>query len=191
MTIDRENRAVRSTAAFAAFNFAAMGMSFVSVPLLLQWLGRENYGLILTALAFMSYLSFADAGINSGLIVLISGAHGKGDRAAMASIFRHNVVLGLASAGIAALGALAVFAAARHGLRLPMFRSDGRADTLVLVVAMQCAASLLFNPFYGVFQGLQEAYWVAFYQGCARLFGTAGMVLLAYFHRSPAISLLA
>lgn len=189
MTSDRENRAIRSTAAFTVFNYAGMAASFVSVPLLLGWLGRENYGLMLTALAFMGYLSFADAGLNWGLIVLISGAHGKGDRTLVASIFRHSIVLGLISACIAAGGAVAVFAAARHGWRLPMFSADGRADGLVLVVAMQCAVSLTLNPFYGVFQGLQEGYWVAFYQGCARLFGTTATLVVAYFFRSPAIAL--
>jgi O-antigen/teichoic acid export membrane protein len=189
MKIDREGRALRSTAAFTAFGYLGMAASFVSVPLLLQWLGRENYGLMLTALAFMSYLGFADAGLSWGLIVLISGVHGRGDRSGVASIFRHSVVLGTASALIAAGGALAVYLLACHGWRLPMFGSDSRADGLVLVVAMQCAVGLLLNPIYGVFQGLQEGYWVAFYQGCARLLGAAGTIAAAYVYRSPAIAL--
>jgi O-antigen/teichoic acid export membrane protein len=56
---------------------------------------------------------------------------------------------------------------------------------------MQCVAALSFNPVYGAFQGLQEGYWVAFYQGFARLFGTAAMMLLAFIYRSPAIALMA
>jgi O-antigen/teichoic acid export membrane protein len=166
-----------------------MAASFVSVPLLLRWLGRENYGLILTALAFMNYLSFADAGLNWGSIVLISEAHGRGDRVAVANIFRHSVVLALASASLAALAATGVFVAARHGWRLPMFASHSKADGLILVVAMQCGVSLVMNPFYSVFQGMQESHWTGFYQGCGRICGTVGTAAAAYFYRDPAIAL--
>jgi O-antigen/teichoic acid export membrane protein len=189
MTGPREHRAFRATAVFTAFSYLGMAASFVSVPLLLRWLGRENYGLMLTALAFMNYLSFADAGLNPGSIVLISEAHGRGDRAAVANVFRHSVVLALASASVAMLVALGVFFAARHGWRLPMFAANGHADGLILVVALQCGVNLISNPFYSVFQGMQEAYWTGFYQGCGRLCGTVGVVAVAYFYRSPAIAL--
>ena len=99
----REQRAAHSTAVFTVFNYAGMAASFVSVPLLLRWLGRENYGLMLTALAFMNYLSFTGAGLNWGSIVLISEAHGRGDRSEMARIFRHSLVLGAVSAFVAGL----------------------------------------------------------------------------------------
>jgi O-antigen/teichoic acid export membrane protein len=166
-----------------------MVVSFVSVPLLLRWLGQENYGLILTALAFMNYLSFADAGLNWGSIILISEAHGRGDRTGMANVFRHAVVLATASASLAITVALSVFWAARHGWRLPMFGARSNADGLVLVVALQCAVGLVANTVYAVFQGSQEGHWVGFYQGCARIGSTAAITTAAYFFRTPALAL--
>jgi O-antigen/teichoic acid export membrane protein len=189
MTGDREHRAFRATAVFTAFNYAGIAASFVSVPLLLRWLGRENYGLMLTALAFMNYLFFADAGLNWGSIVLIGEAHGRKDQAEVTNIFRHSLVLALVSASVAAIAALGIFSAARHGWRLPMFASGGQADGLILVVALQCGVSLVTNVFYSVFQGMQEAYWTGLYQGCARLTGTVGVAVAAYFYRNPVIAL--
>ena len=189
MSRERENRVARSTVVFTVFGYAGTVLSFVTVPLLLRWLGQENYGLMLTALAFMSYLSFADAGLNWGSVVLISEAHGRGDRVAIASIFRHSLVLALGSATLAVVVAVGVFLAARHGWRLPMFAASSQADYLVLVVALQCATNLLLNAFFNVFQGMQESYWTGFYQGCARLVGPVGVAIAAYVSRNPAIAL--
>lgn len=187
----REHRAVRATAVFTAFNYAGMAVSFISVPLLLRWLGRENYGLMLTALAFMNYLSFTGAGLNWGSIVLLSEAHGRDDRPEMAKIFRHSFVLGALSALGAGLIAFAVFAAARQGWRLPMFADHPGADSLLLVVALQCALGLLVSPIYAVFQGAQEGHWVGLYQGCARILSTAAITTAAWFTRDPALALFA
>ncbi|MEJ1972688.1 MAG: lipopolysaccharide biosynthesis protein [Lacunisphaera sp.] len=187
----REHRAVRATAVFTVFNYAGMAASFISVPLLLRWLGRENYGLMLTALAFMNYLSFTGAGLNWGSIVLISEAHGRHDRAEMAKIFRHSLVLGAVSALVAGLVAVAIFAAARSGWRLPMFAGHPDADGLLLVVALQCALGLLVSPIYALFQGMQEGHWVGLYQGCARILSTAAIAAAAWFTRDPALALFA
>ena len=191
MTGNREHRALRSTAVFTAFNYAGLAASFVSVPLLLRCLGNESYGLMLTALAFMNYLSFSDAGLNWGSIVLISAAHGREDREAMATIFRHSVVLAFGSAVLVVGAGCGLFIAAHHGWRLPMFSSHPEADNLVLIVAAQCAVNLTANTGYSVFQAIQESYWTALYQGCARLAGTIGGIIAAFCYQSAALVLLA
>ena len=68
MTGGRESRAFRSTAVFTVFQYTGLAASFVSVPAAAMAWG-ESYGLMLTALAFMNYLSFSDAGLNWGSIV--------------------------------------------------------------------------------------------------------------------------
>lgn len=188
---ERGERAARSTVAFTLANYSGMAASFVSVPLLLRWLGAENYGLMLTALAFMSYLSFADAGLNWGSIVLISEAHGRGDRGALASVFRHSIVLGLGSALVALVGATLAFTASRAGWQIPIFGGHTTGTSLLLIVGLQCAVSLSVAPVYAVFQGMQEGHWVGFYIGCSRVVSTGVILLAVWWWRSPAAALLA
>ena len=54
-----------------AFNWTGLLLSLVTIPLYLQWLGQERYGLLLTGLAFASYLMFSDAGLTWGSMLLI------------------------------------------------------------------------------------------------------------------------
>jgi O-antigen/teichoic acid export membrane protein len=183
--------AARATAVTIVFNYAGMAASFVTVPLLLHWLGQTNYGLVLTAQAFASYLSLADIGLGWGAVVLVSEAHGRGDRVGLARVFRHNAVLSVASAVVAMSLALAVFEAARQGWRLPMFADQSTADGLVLVVAAQCALNLATNSLYGLFVGVEMGHWTSFYQGCVRLGSTAAVAATAWAWRAPAPALVA
>jgi O-antigen/teichoic acid export membrane protein len=187
----RGYRAVRATAVITAFNYVGMAASFVTVPLLLHWLGQTNYGLLLTALAFASYLSFADVRAGWAAIVLFSEAHGRGDQVGLARVFRHSMVLAVATAALVLGVALGVFAAARQGWRLPMFSSQPVADTLVLVVAAQYALNLAADPIYALFQGVQAGHWTGLYQGCARVGAAAAVAVAAWAWREPAPALAA
>lgn len=53
---------------------------FVSVPLTVNYLGKERYGLWITISSVTLLLGFADFGIGNGLLNAISEAYGKGDR---------------------------------------------------------------------------------------------------------------
>jgi O-antigen/teichoic acid export membrane protein len=60
----RLHKAAKTALVVQAFNWTALGLSFVSVPLYLHWLGQERYGLLLIGLAFAGYLMFLDAGLS-------------------------------------------------------------------------------------------------------------------------------
>lgn len=181
----RERQAVKTTAVVTAFNYAGMAVSLVTVPLYLRWLGREDYGLMLTALAFMGYLAFSGGGLNWGSMILISNALGREDRAEAAKIFRHNLVLAGAFGALALLIAASVYAAGSAGWRLPMFNDAPAGDALVLIVGVQCAFTLVCDSAYSAFIALQQGYLTGLYQGSARLLGAVGGALAAYVYRDP------
>lgn len=64
-------------------SFMARGLSvlisLISVPLTLNYLGAERYGLWLTISSIVGLLGFADLGIGNGLLNVISDAFGKKD----------------------------------------------------------------------------------------------------------------
>src|SRR5687767_3449452 len=77
--------------------------ALVSVPLTINYLGAERYGLWMTISSLIAVLAFADLGIGNGLLNAISEADGRGDRAlaaryvssAFAMLLTVAVVLGV------------------------------------------------------------------------------------------------
>ena len=55
----------------------------ISVPLTLNYLGTERYGLWMTINSVVIMLAFADFGLGNGLVNAVSQAHGKDDRDAL------------------------------------------------------------------------------------------------------------
>ena len=58
----------------------AMLATLITVPLTLNYLGAERYGLWVTISSIIAFLGFADLGIGNGLLNAISDANGRDDR---------------------------------------------------------------------------------------------------------------
>lgn len=178
--MNRSSRALRSTLVVSGFGYAAQGLSLAAIPLFLGTVGAGGYGLIVTVMAFMGYLGFADAGLSWGSMILIAQAHGRDGKTEIAHIVRHSAVLAAGSGLIVALAVTGVLLAAAAGWRLPMFAGHPEADALILIAGVQLGLTLQFSVFYNLFQGLQEGYWVGFYQGLGRLLGLGGSMVAAW-----------
>jgi O-antigen/teichoic acid export membrane protein len=62
---------------------SSMLMTIVSVPLTLNYLGSERFGLWMTITSVVSMLTFADFGIGSGLLTVVAQASGRDDQIAI------------------------------------------------------------------------------------------------------------
>lgn len=182
--MSRFQKAFRATVVDSGFGYASQALSFFSLPLFLDTLGAEGYGLMVTVLAFTGYLNFADAGLSWGSMVLISHAHGQQDKEKIAHITRHSAILAAASGLVALLFLGSVLGASALGWRLPMFARHPESDPLILIAGLQLILTLQFGIFFNVFKGLQETYWTAFYQGLGRLLGLAASMVAAWMTRS-------
>ncbi|HTQ32251.1 MAG TPA: hypothetical protein VMI53_13650, partial [Opitutaceae bacterium] len=101
--MNRISRALRSTLVVSAFGYTAQALSLVAIPLFLGTVGAEGYGLMVTVMAFMGYLNFADAGLSWGSMILIAQAHGRGSKAEIAHVVRHAMVLAAGSGLVVAV----------------------------------------------------------------------------------------
>lgn len=180
---ERNRRAWLSTLTSSGFGYLMTVISFVVVPLYLKWLGVEAYGRFLTLLAFMGYLNFADAGLNWGALVLIGQAHGRQDKVAVASLFRHATVLAFGSAIFAIFGALIVFLLSHAGYRLPMFSEGVAPGWSLLLIGLKSAFMLSTSSVMAMAYGLQEGYWFARIQGYFQVVGAALMLVAAFVTR--------
>jgi O-antigen/teichoic acid export membrane protein len=191
VTPGRSARALRSTLVVTGLGYAAQALSLVAIPLFLRTVGDGGYGLMVTVMALLGYLGFADAGLSWGSMILIAQSHGRGSRAEIAHIVRHSAVLAAVSGSIVLLAVGAILGAASAGLRLPMFAGHPEADRLVLIGGIQLALSLQFSVVFNIFQGLQQGYWTGIYQGLGRILGLAGAMIAAWFTQSVAVMMLA
>jgi O-antigen/teichoic acid export membrane protein len=179
--MSRFRRAAIATMVAQAFNWTGLLLSLVTVPLYLEWLGQERYGILLTGVAFASYLMFTDLGLTWGAMLLIAQANGRDDKSEIRRIVRTSFVMSVLSAIFAVTivaGCHMLLASTGASARwLPV---NPETPGLVIAVGASVACSLLFSPFFNLFTGLQEAYLTAIYQGSARLLGTLCSVIMAY-----------
>jgi O-antigen/teichoic acid export membrane protein len=79
--------------------------SFITVPLTLNYLGVERYGLWMTISSFIAMMVFADFGIGNGLLNAVAEAYGRDDVVTL----RKHVTNALVILSVIALAILAVF----------------------------------------------------------------------------------
>jgi len=77
---ERYRRAGLTAVAAAAARMVAVAVAVVTVPLTLNYLGNERYGLWMTISSLALMMGFADLGIGNGVLNAVSDAHGRDDR---------------------------------------------------------------------------------------------------------------
>jgi O-antigen/teichoic acid export membrane protein len=78
---ERHRRVALTALAAASAQGISIVTGLISVPLTIEYLGTERYGLWMTMSSAVAILGFADLGMGNGLVNVISEAHGKEDRA--------------------------------------------------------------------------------------------------------------
>jgi O-antigen/teichoic acid export membrane protein len=182
----RFRRAFGTTAVVTGFGYASQLLSLVALPVYLTTLGPGGYGLMVTVMALMGYLAFADAGLSWGSMILIAQASGRDSRTEIAHVLRHSAVLAMGSGLVVLLALGVILSCAGHSWRLPMFAGHPEADRLTAIAGIQLAIILQFSVIYNLFNGLQEGYLTGIYQGLGRLLGVAGSMVVALRMRSVA-----
>jgi O-antigen/teichoic acid export membrane protein len=76
---DRHHRALLTGIAGIGARAVSVGVSVVTVPLTLHYLGNERFGLWMTISAVLAMAGFADFGIGNGVLNTVSIAFGKDD----------------------------------------------------------------------------------------------------------------
>jgi O-antigen/teichoic acid export membrane protein len=100
---ERYRRIAWSTVLGAVGKAVAMAVSFITVPLMITYLGVERYGLWLTVGSIVAVLGPLDLGIGYGLLNTVAEAHGRDDQAAARRAVSTALLLVSAIAFFAAL----------------------------------------------------------------------------------------
>jgi O-antigen/teichoic acid export membrane protein len=101
---ERYRRIVLNTTGQVMGRVFGILLNLVSVPLILDYLGKDQYGLFVTITSVLVWLTLFDFGIINGLVNSISEAFGKDDRVAAASYVTTAFYLLIALALVGVLG---------------------------------------------------------------------------------------
>jgi O-antigen/teichoic acid export membrane protein len=104
---ERQRRAILSSVAAVLGKVISVGTSLVTIPLTLNYLGTERFGLWMTISSIVAMLAFADLGIGNGLLNAIAAANGRDDSAAIAGHIASAAII-LSSIAVVLLGAFCV-----------------------------------------------------------------------------------
>jgi len=166
---ERYRRAAATFAAQLASQGVALLVLVASVPLALGYLGRERFGLWMTAVAAAELLSFASLGLDKGLLNALAAADGSDDRLAA----RRLVSTAFALIGAIVVALLALLALIYPALPWARFLNVASSDEAGPVMAVLIVCALLALP-AGLVDTVQSAYQEGFLNG---LWKAAGRVL--------------
>ena len=102
---ERHRQILLTTISSGGSKILAVAISFLMIPLTLDYLGTERFGLWMAISSTVAMLSFADLGIGSGLMNAIATAYGKNDIQAI----RKKISVGLFLLGVIASVIILIF----------------------------------------------------------------------------------
>jgi O-antigen/teichoic acid export membrane protein len=107
---ERYRRIAWSTVLAGVGKVISMGTGFISVPLVIGYLGSERYGMWITMSSLVAVLGPLDLGIGFGLLTILSDADGRGDRETARRAVATSLTMLLTIATVALLLFVAAYA---------------------------------------------------------------------------------
>lgn len=183
---------VLRTAAAAYLNrILLIVSSLLTVPIVLNHVGRERYGIWMAAIALSSIFTAADGGVSKGLIAMVAKAHGAGDRAEVRTL----IASALASTMMIAIPVLVLVLAAvplvdwQWALNLSQPELGREAANVIATICVCFAASfpptVIREARLGMLQGSSVQLWdlagtvVGFLGLTAAVYSDCGLVVIA------------
>ncbi len=179
----RERALILSVGAAVAARGCTVLTMLVSVPLTLQYLGPDRYGMWLVISSFTMIMSFADMGLGNGLLTRVAQLSGCDDTVAI----RRAIASGYAClAGIALLVMLIFGVADRFvdwadllSVRSALGRAEARSAMFIFVLCF--ALSIPFGAIQKVQSGLQTGYHSSVWQAGGSLISLITLLMAIWF----------
>ena len=185
--LDAGRERYRRAASTAAMNVVAqivqLATGLISVPLALEYVGPERFGIWMTLSTALAFISFSDFGVGIGMQDRISRHAGKGDYGGARNAFYSAFALvGIIVIAIILIGCLALPRSELASL-FSLQSVEGQADIGPTAVAttIVIAIGLLGGLVQRAFNAVQEGFWVALLQVAARFVSLALLFVVVRF----------
>lgn len=192
--VSLRNRRIMTTAfAGGLSRIISVSTGLISVPLTLEYLGPERFGMWMTMTSLIAFLSFADLGIGNGLLSSVAAANGRDDRIRIKA---------LVSSAFFALTLIAICILAILAITYPMISWSGvfnvssdiakaEAGPIAAVFVVCFALAIPTGIVIRVQMGLQKGFIANLWQCAASILALTGVLLAIWFQASLPILVLA
>ena len=189
----RHRRAIVTGVTSGISRAVRIGVSLITVPLTLHYLGNERFGLWMTISSVLAMAGFADFGIGNGVLNTVSTAFGKDDwdgiRRAISSGF---AVLTLIGALMLALF-LSIYKFVDWGnlFRATTVAARAEAGPAMLVFAVCFALNVPLDVVQRAQLGLQQGFLTNLWQILSSIMILVGILAVIHFHFSLTVLVVA
>jgi O-antigen/teichoic acid export membrane protein len=190
---ERLRRAALFASTAGVSKLIAMALPIITIPIALNYLGQEIYGLWITVSSFIGMFVFADLGLGNGLLTALSRATGRGDVKAQQRLISTTTFLLAGSALVLGIVFFALLPFLPWAAILNA-RTPAAASTVEGVVAVIAFCFLLNLPLSTVQRSqlaLQEGYLTNLWQCLGSFCAMAGLLLGVKAKLPPALLVLA
>lgn len=183
---DRHRRVIATAGASALAKAMSVATMLVSVPLTLNYMGNELYGMWVTISSFSLMLAFADLGIGNGLLTAVSRSSGQDDIARIRSYVSSAAFILAAIGAVIAIVGLAVASfidwASLFNVQSAAAKREARPAMQIFLLCF--ALSLPASVIQRVQMGLQRGFLFSLWQ-CVASIVTLGSVIVAAWMTAP------
>jgi O-antigen/teichoic acid export membrane protein len=162
---ERYRRIVLSALGSGLAKVISIATMLVSVPLTLNYLGLERYGLWMIISSVIAMMGFADMGIGNGLMNIVAESYGKSERVALRRHISSALVM---LSGISALLLLVFITVYPHVAWAELFNVESPAATeeagpalmvFVICFALSIPTSIVQRVQLGLQMGFENSFW--------------------------------
>lgn len=181
---ERHRRALLTGISALLAKIIAVSTSLITIPMTLQYLGTERFGLWMTISSVIAILGFADFGIGNGVLNAVADAHGQEN----VEEIQRSVSSAFALLGVIAVFLLAVFATVYgivdwghfFNVSSQLARREAGPATAVFVICF--ALNVPADVVQRLQLGLQEGFISKLWQLAGSIAGLIGVILVIHFH---------
>lgn len=151
---ERTRNYVRQLKGAVLYRAVAMAASFLVIPLMIRYLGQEQFGVWSTLLSIMSWIVFFDLGVGNGLRNKVAEALAKNERTEAANF----IASGYSLIGLIALFLWAIISVASFFIPWQIvFNTQGISESTLRLTVQISVFFILFNFWVGLIGALLGA----------------------------------
>lgn len=171
--------------AIASFFAKCIGIftTFISIPLTINYLGQERYGLWLTISSFFTMISFFDLGVGNGLLNVISQASGKGERESIKIYISSSLFIMVITSLVLLIVFLVIYSFVNWSdlFNVASDLAASEADITVLVFAVFFLINIPLNIVQKIQIAYQEGFRNGIWQAIGNIASLLALVIVIYF----------
>lgn len=180
--LERRRRVVLSALASATAKVLSVVTLLITVPLTLNYLGAERYGMWMIISSLIAMLSFADLGMGNGLLNSVAQAHGRSDLVAIRRFISSGFTILTAVASLVLVSFAVVYPWLTWAkvFNATSALAQSEAGPALATFVFFFALNIPLGVVGRVQAGLQQAFRASLWQCVGSLLGLASMLVVIY-----------